>query len=442
MNVSPQEAQQIAEEAYIFADPMVDNYKLMFAQAIYKQSPVYEVPFNQFSRTTTLRGPEYTAIVRPNNDTFYSGVWLDLRAEPIVLQVPAVQAPRYYAFQLIDLYTHNFGYIGTRTTGRDAGTYLIAGPNWNGEQPDGVDKVIRSEGNFVAALGRTQVFGPEDVDKAIAVQQGYAAMPLSQFMGAEPPPAPPALDFPIWTPEQAKSSGFITYLNFVLGQLKLHPSEADLLERFAKIGIAPGQAFNPDELEPEMLQAIEAGVASGQQKIEAAMKKLGESKQGWMLVAGVFGSRALLQGKYLTRAAAAAYGLWGNDLEEAFYPGCTLDADGDALDSSTHNYVLRFEADELPPVNAFWSLSMYKLPEQHFIENPINRYVIGSATHGVQYGADGSLTIYLQLESPGADKESNWLPAPDGPFSLQARLYDPKPEALNPLYVLPPVRKA
>ncbi len=149
-----------------------------------------------------------------------------------------------------------------------------------------------------------------------------------------------------------------------------------------------------------------------------------------------------MQGKYLTRASAANFGLWGNNLEEAFYPECSQDAGGEALDTSKHNYVLHFEADQLPPIKAFWSLSMYKLPEQLFIENPINRYVISSATKGLKYGDDGSLTVYIQHESPGTEAESNWLPAHDGPFSLQARLYWPKPEALDPLYVLPPVKKA
>lgn len=147
-SISTQEAQQIAEEAYIYAYPMLDNYKMMFAQALYKQSPAYAAPFNQFSHRAALLGPEYTAIVRPNNDTFYSGVWMDLRAEPLILKVPAIPDRRYYSFQLIDLYTHNFDYIGTRTTGRDAGAYMIAGPNWDGEQPDGVDKVIRDESTW------------------------------------------------------------------------------------------------------------------------------------------------------------------------------------------------------------------------------------------------------------------------------------------------------
>ena len=160
-----------------------------------------------------------------------------------------------------------------------------------------------------------------------------------------------------------------------------------------------------------------------------------------MLVSGAFGNRAEMQGKYLTRAAAAMFGLWGNDLEEAFYPATESDADNEPLDGSKHNYILHFDEDEIPPVNAFWSLTMYKLPEQLFIHNEIDRYKIGSATEGLKYNDDGSLDIYIQKENPGKDKASNWLPAHDGKFSLQARLYWPKPEALNPLYVPPAVQK-
>ena len=441
-NITVQEAQQIAEEAYIFAYPMLENYKMMFALAIYDKSPAYEAPFNQLKHKSILLGPEYTAIVRPNNDTFYSIVWMDLRAEPMILQVPAIQDKRYYSFQLIDLYTHNFDYIGTRATGFDAGAFMIAGATWEGEKPESVDQAIRTEGNFAAALGRTQVYGPDDVDTAIDIQKNYKAMPLSQFMGTDAPAPAEQLDFPMWNPEQAQSAGFISYFNFLLGQVQPHPSETTLLARFAKVGVASGQSFNPDDLNPEIRAAIEAGIASAMEKSEADSAKLGSHTNGWMLTSGAFGTREAMQGKYLTRAAAAYFGLWGNTLEEAFYPECSIDADGEALDTSKQNYVLHFEAHQLPPIKAFWSLSMYKLPEQLFIENPINRYVISSATKGLKYGDDGSLTVYLQHESPGAEAESNWLPAPDGPFSLQARLYWPEPEALDPLYAPPSVRKA
>jgi hypothetical protein len=439
--LTSEEAKAIAEEAYIYAFPMLDNYKMLFVQAVWEKSPAYEAPFNQLKNKAVLLGPEYTTIVRPNNDTFYSIVWLDLRSEPMVISVPAITDKRYYSFQLIDLYTHNFDYIGTRKTGFGAGSYMIAGPGWKGKKPEGVEKVIQTECNFAVALGRTQVYSPDDVENAKKVMAGYKAQPLSAFLGTEAPAASAALDYPVFSPEKVKSVEFITYLNFILGQVKPHLSEAKLLQKFAKIGIGHNTPFDAEKLEPEMKKAIEEGIAGALLKIENKMKKLGERKNGWMQIAGAFGTREFMQGKYLTRAAAAMFGLWGNTLEEAFYPETSADEDGEALDGSKHNYILHFDKDEIPPVKAFWSLSMYKLPEQHFIENPINRYVISSATKGLKYNEDGSLDVYIQKNSPGNDKESNWLPAHDGTFSLQARLYWPNPDMLDPLYVMPVVRK-
>jgi len=439
--VSPKEAKAIAEEAYIYAYPMLDNYKMLFVQAVWDKSPAYEAPFNQLKNKAVLLGPEYTTIVRPNNDTFYSIVWMDLRSEPLVISVPAIIDKRYYSFQLIDLYTHNFDYIGTRKTGFGAGSYVIAGPDWNGEKPEGVDKIIKTEGNFAVALGRTQVYDPDDVENAKKVMEGYKAQPLSDFLGKETPAAAAPLDFPVFSPEKVKSAEFINYLNFILEQTSPHPSEAKLLQKFSKIGIGPNTPFDAEQLDPEMRKAIEEGIAGALSKIQTETKNLGKRKNGWMQVSGAFGTRKDMQGKYLTRAAAAFFGLWGNTLEEAYYPEANVDEDGEPLDGSKHNYVIHFNKDEIPPVKAFWSLSMYKLPEQLFIENSINRYVISSATKGLKYNEDGSLDVYIQKESPGKAKESNWLPAHDGPFSLQARLYWPNPDMLDPLNVMPVVRK-
>jgi hypothetical protein len=439
--VSPKEAKAIAEEAYIYAYPMLDSYKMMFVQAVWEKSPAYEAPFNQLKNKAVLLGPEYTTIVRPNNDTFYSIVYMDLRSEPMVISVPAITDKRYYSFQLIDLYTHNFDYIGTRKTGFGAGSYVIAGPNWNGEKPDGITRVIQTECNFVVALGRTQVYSPDDVENAKKVMEDYKAQPLSGFLGKETPAAAAPLDFPVFSPEKVKSVEFISYLNFILGQTKPHPSEAILMQKFSQIGIGPNAPFDAEKLDPEMRKAIEEGIAGALSKIQTKTQNLGKRVNGWMQISGVFGTREFMQGKYLTRAAAAMFGLWGNTLEEAFYPETSVDEDNEALDGSKHNYVLHFNKDEIPPVNAFWSLSMYKLPEQLFIENPINRYVISSATKGLKYNKDGSLDVYIQKKSPGKSKESNWLPAHDGTFSLQARLYWPNPDMLDPLYVMPVVRK-
>ncbi len=441
-DLTPDEAREIAEEAYIYAYPMLEHYKMMFAQAMYPESGAFEAPFNTLHNKTQLLGPEYTTIVRPNNDTFYSIVWFNLKGEPMVLRVPAIADGRYYSFQIIDLNTYNIDYIGTRATGFDAGAFLFAGPDWAGETPEGIEKVIRSDGNFLVALGRTQVFGPQDVEKAREVMAGYAVEPLSVFLGEEGPasaPEPPT--YPPFDPEKVNGVGFIAYLNALLGDARVQPSEKEMLQGFGKIGIGPGKSFDRDALDPAIVDAIKEGIRSAQARIAEESTKLGDRQNGWQLIRGAFGTRAEMEGKYLTRAAAAYFGLWGNSMEEAYYPEATVDADGDPLDGSKHNYLLHFEADEIPPVKAFWSLSMYKLPEQLFIENEIDRYVIGSATDGLKYHPDGSLDIFIQKDNPGPGKVSNWLPAFDGPFSLQARMYWPEPGALDPLYVPPPVQK-
>jgi hypothetical protein len=440
--ITPKQAKAIAEEAYIFAFPMIDHYKMMFATAMYKESGAYEAPFNVLFNNAKLNGPQDTIIVRPNNDTFYSGVFLDLSKQPQILSVPAITDGRYYSFQIIDMYTHNIDYVGTRKTGFDAGNYMFVGPYWDGETPKGITKVIKAEGNYLLALGRTQVFSLKDFETAQAVMAQYSIVSYNKFMGkaeAEVMSTPPAI--PPYNPVNVKNENFISYLNALMTQGKIHPTEKELFTKFAKIGIVPGEAFNSDAYAPEIIKAINEGIASASEKIIAESAKLGERKNGWQLVSGAFGTREAMQGKYLTRAAAAYFGLYGNDLEEAFYPETTFDADNEVIDGSKHNYVLHFDADELPPVNAFWSISMYKLPEQLFMENEINRYIISSNTEGLKYNADGSLDIYIQKENPGKDKESNWLPANNGELSLQTRMYWPKPESLEPLYVLPQVEK-
>jgi hypothetical protein len=440
--VTPDEARQIAEEAYIFAFPMIEHYKMMFAMAMYPESGAYNAPFNVLTNNSTLSGPQDTIIVRPNNDTFYSAVWFDLSAQPQILEVPEITDGRYYSFQIIDMYTHNITYIGSRATGSDAGAYMFAGPNWDGETPEGISKVIHSEGNYLLALGRTQVFGPDDVEAVQAVLSEYRVQSLNAYLGmAEAAVISTNPDIPPYNPQKAGDENFIGYFNALMAQGSIHPSEKELFGKFAKIGIEPGKAFNPEEYDPEIIEAINEGIRAGREKLVEESMSLGERKNGWQLVANIFGTREAMQGKYLTRAAAAYFGLWGNDLEEAFYPETTFDADGEEFDGSKHAYILHFGADELLPAKAFWSLTMYKLPEQLLVENEINRYVISSATEGLKYNEDGSLDVYIQKDEPGKEKESNWLPAYNGKFSLQSRIYWPEPESLNPLYVPPPVRK-
>lgn len=442
VHLSAEEARELAEEAYTFAYPMLENYRTMLNSAVLEDSPSYGAPFNEFHHNTQLLDASFTTVVRPNTDTLYSSAWLDLRSEPVVLSVPEVPDDRYYVLQLVDLHTHNFGYIGTRATGNGPGNYMIAGPYWMGRKREGIDEVFRSEGNFVAVIGRTAVAGSEDVSNALEIMQQYTITPLDRFLGqlSIEPSAP--LTYPLYREEQAKSAGFIAYFNFLLGQLDIHPQDEDDIVSYGAIGVGRNRPFDTNSLHPEMRQVINEGVESALQKIEEKKQNLGEERNGWMLITDAFGDRERMGGRYLTRAAAAMFGLYGNDVEEAYYPGTFVDGDSETLDASQHNYVIHFAADEIPPVDAFWSLTLYKMPEQLFADNPLNRYSIGDRTPGLRYGDDGSLTIYIQAESPGAEKESNWLPANAGPFSLQMRMYLPKPEALEGPYAPPPVQKA
>lgn len=440
--LTPDEAKQIAEEAYIYAYPMLEHYKMMFAMAMYPESGAFTAPFNVLYNNPKLNGPEDTIIVRPNNDTFYSGVWFDLSDQPQILKVPEISNGRYYSFQIIDMFTHNIDYVGTRKTGFDAGAYMFVGPNWNGDVPESISKVIKSEGNYLLALGRTQVFGPDDVENTKAVLSQFTVQSLNAYNGmAEASVISKNPAIPPYDPTKVKDANFIAYLNALMATGSIHESEKALFTKFARIGIRPGEAFNMAELDTAVVNAINEGIELAMSKIIDESTRLGERQNGWQLVAGAFGTRQAMQGKYLTRAAAAYFGLWGNDLEEAFYPETTFDADNDVLDCSKHNYVLHFSADELPPAKAFWSLTMYKLPEQLLIENEIDRYVISSNTKGLKYNDDGSLDVYIQKGNPGGDKASNWLPAHDGAFSLQTRIYWPETESLDPLYTMPAVQK-
>ena len=366
--ISPDDAKAMAEEAYVFAYPMLENYRTMFVQAIDPQSKAYAGPFNQLHHATALAGPESRAVVRPNNDTLYSTAWLDLRAEPIVIGVPAIRDQRYYSVQLIDLYTHNFGYIGSRVTGFDKSYYVIAGPGWTGDKPARAASVFRSEGQLVYAIIRTAVQGPADVAAVRAIQKQYTLAPLSKFLG-RPAAKRTALEFPHFDQHRADGAGFIGYTNFLLGQLAPHPSEQALLERFATLGIGPNRRFDAARLSPEIRRAVEDGVAAARAKIAA--QKLGAEKNGWTLVTGAFGNRERMQGNYLVRASAARFGLYGNDQEEALYPATQVDVNGTALDGAKTRYVIRFAKAQVPPVKSFWSMTMYGLPSQLMIKRSL-----------------------------------------------------------------------
>ena len=440
--MTPDEARAVAEKAYIFAYPMMENYKTMYNQAVNKQSKSYRAPFNRFCHMRKLLMADFTDVVSPNNDTLYSMGWLDLRTEPIVLSVPLVPDNRYFSFQFIDAFTFDWAYVGKRTTGSNGGTYLIAGPGWKEQKPEGIDEVLKSYSQFVYLLGRTAVTNEQDLPNVHALQDQYALAPLSKFTGETEPPPAPKLDFPAWDDKKETSADFIGYLNFLLATVELYPKAQRLIDNSAGIGVGPGEPFDVANLGPAMSKAIQAGAAAGLKKIEAAVKTHAKPVNGWNLSIDMFGTREIMEDKDLIRAGAAMIGLYGNIPQEAYYQMGTVDGSGQPLDGAEHDYMLRFNKDQLPPVNAFWSFSIYKLPEKLFAANPINRYAIGDRTEGVEYGKDGSLIIYISDESPGKDKESNWLPSPSGPFYLASRMYLPKPEAIGASPYAPPALSA
>src|SRR3954466_10894160 len=261
--VSPAEARAIAKEAYVYGFPIVDNYRVQHAYWMDKANPEYKGPFNQIWNATQVFTPADTAIQTPNSDTLYSFIGADLRSEPLVLTVPAMENERYFSVQLIDYYTFNFDYIGTRTTGNGGGSFLLAGPDWKGETPKGIDKVFRSETELVFPAYRTQLFNPGDIENVKKIQAGYKVQPLSAFLRQPAPKAAPAIDFikPLTPAEEKTSPQFFNILNFVLQFCPTVPSETALMARFAKLGIGAGKLFDANKLSPEVKTAVEQGMA-------------------------------------------------------------------------------------------------------------------------------------------------------------------------------------
>ena len=448
-DITPAEAKAIAKEAYVYGFPMVVNYKTMYMYVVNEKSPEYKGPFDYLACEARLYTPEDKAIVTPNADTPYCMFWVDLRQEPMVISVPEMEPERFYHFQLIDLYTHNFAYIGTLTTGNDSGKYLIAGPGWKGQKPEGIKEVINCETELFFVVVRTQLFNPEDIDNVKKIQDAYDLKGLSVYLGRQAPPAAPKIDFPEWKEGEQFNAGAFTYLDFMLTLVNPVDEEKELMNRFAKIGLGTDKQFDINTFFPEIAESIKAGVADGLKEMEAFAAK--EAKDP-LASAKIFGTREFLKKSaaenyslpdfYVMRAAAAHLGLYGNSGAEATYPTYQVDSDGSPLNASMNNYTLTFKSEDLPPVKSFWSLSMYDGKTQLFIHNPLDRYLLNSSMMDrFSKEKDGSMTFYIQKDSPGKDKEANWLPAPEGPFYLVMRLYGPEPDALEGKWTPPKVEK-
>ena len=443
-SVTPDEARRIAREAYRYAYPMLMAYGLFHAQAFQAASSMHQ-GMNRLHHFRQVGGPRFlNSIPWINNDTPYGAGWLDLRAEPFVLQVPAFGPQRFHNVQLIDLYTHNFAFFGTRLTGNAATTILIAGPDWHGARPRGIDHVARAETRLVKLVTRILLESGEDAGGVRALEDGYRLEPLCAFAGTAAPAAPQALEFPVPAklPFDVRSADFIGPFNFLLALCEPPAAEAPMFERFARIGIAPGAPFDAGAQPTAMRAAIDAGAQEAHVEIAAKAARLDERINGWEMPLDLRGDRTRMacdDAALLRRAAAAMYAIWGIDAEEGLYMVADVDADGQALDGRHARYTLRF--DTAPPVHAFWSVTVYDAKTRLLVEHPSGRHAVRDRDPGLRFDDDGSLTLVLQHHPVEGEAAANWLPVPRQPFQLVARLYWPRAELLDRRWRPPAVWK-
>lgn len=429
---SLEEAKQIAQEAYVYAFPIVQNYLSIYQLALDASGSQYKGPPNEVHSVARVFTPADTAIITPNSDTPYSYLIMDLRAEPIVVTLPAIEKDRYYSLQLVDLYTNNVDYLGTREDGNGGGNFLIAGPGWHGSKPAGIKRVVHVSTTLMFAQFRTQLINARDIDKVKEIQSGYKAQPLSRYLHQKSAQAAPKIDYPP-IDSNTFEPRFFEYANFLLQFCPALASETTLRAKFSRIGIKAGARWPPSGMPDDVIQAIKAGGKDAQNQLDQDVLKLTTS-------IGLFGTPEQMAGKYKERALGALGGIYGNTAEEAVYPSYQRDASGQVLDTSKFNYTLTFEPGKLPPVKAFWSVTMYDGKTRFLVENSLNRYLINSIMlPELKRNADGGIRLYLQRKGPGIDLESNWLPAPDGPMAVVMRLYMPKPEVLSGAWKAPQI---
>lgn len=438
-SVTAEEAKVLAEEAYIYGFGIVENYKAVFGMCVAEQSPAYS-GFNKYLHGRKLYDPDYTTVVSPNNDTYYSTTFADLSSEPLVITVPPTN-DTYFVIQLVDMFTDNFAYIGTRATGTKGGTYLLVGPDFKGAYPaPKFDQIISSRSRYAALATRTATDGSDEANKkAFAIQDGLKLTPMSDFLGTtKPEPSNYTPNFPAYSAELLYGKPLLfAYLNQFLEWQSPAKEEIALIQRLAKINIGPYRNFDLADFSPEVQAAILEGIKSGHQQVVDKANSLGSREKGWEYIPpmGNYGQN------YLFRSAVAYKFIYTNSPEEAIYPIAEADDKNQALDGGKSSYVLHFDADQIPPVKAFWSMTIYHSDTRLMVKNPINRYSIGDRTKGLKYNADGSLDIYIQHEKPEAAQQSNWLPAPDGQFYIIARMYIPEAKALDGSYKLPAIAK-
>lgn len=438
--VSPDEAREIAREAYIYAYPLVlMEVSGRVSTNVAEPPGNTDAPVNQFGHARAFPDPSFTIVVRPNADTLYSSLVYDVSKEPLIVTVPD-SGKRYYLLPMLDKWSDVFAVPGSRTTGSGPQTFAIVGPGWTGELPPGVTRYDSpTAGGWIG--GRVQTNGKADYEAVHQFQNEMKAVPLSAYGKPHTPPksgVDPKQDMSS-PPEQVDNMDGATFFTLFAELLKQHPPHANdypILDRMKRIGIVPGESFSLADKSKEIQDALNAAPAAAQPSIRAAWQNAGVSQNGWrtnLTAIGTYGA------DYLHRAGVAYGGLGANVPDDAIYPTAFQDADGQPFESDKR-YVMHFEKDQIPPVRGFWSLTMYD-ERQLFTANPIDRYAIGDRD-ALAFNADGSLDLYIQRESPGKDKETNWLPAPkNGSFTMNLRLYWPMAEATNGTWGPPPVKR-
>ncbi|MFS4459373.1 DUF1254 domain-containing protein [Bdellovibrio sp. HCB2-146] len=439
--VTPEEAQKVAREAYVYGFPLIlmDMTKRISTNVDIPEEN--RAPLNHFGHMKSFPDDKFRDVVSPNADTLYSIAWLDLSVEPVVLSLPNMGS-HYYVMPLLDGWTNVFESLGTRTTGNQKGNFAIVGPGFKGELPRDVRKV-EAPTNLVWILGRTKSKGPSDYKAISMLQEQYLLVPLSQWKGAVESIPRPSIDktidmktSPLRQVAQMDALEFYRRLGELMRDNPPSRQDAAIMSKFKKIGYIPGEFLDTTALPDPTQAALRKGAEEGFAQIKEAAEKLpGKNMNGWVFVSGLgeYGT------DYRKRAGVALLGLGANLEQDAIYPRTTVDTDGEKL-TGFRNYVIHFKKDQKPPVNGFWSISLYN-KEQFFVKNPINRFAIGDRNQ-LKYNPDGSLDIYIQPTSPGKARESNWLPSPREEFNLVMRMYWPKKAATDGSWEMPGVQKS
>jgi len=442
-SVTEEEAHAIGVDAYIyFYSPITMD---LTRKQLTNQEPTpggIGGPMNSFANVGAFPTADMRVVVRSNFDTLYSSGWLDLTKESMIVSAPDTNG-RYYLLPMLDMWTDVFASPGWRTTGTKAGNFLVTPPRWTGTVPDGMTQ-IQAPTPYVWIIGRTKTDGPADYDAVHKIQAGYKITPLSQWGGEPTAPAPevkidPSVDMKTPPKIQVDTMPADKYFAYAAELLKLHPphiTDQPIIAQLKRIGFEVGKSFDLDKADPAVKKGLASAAEDAQKLMEWKVPTLARIANGWSMntdTMGVYGNY------YLKRAIVTQLGLGANLPEDAIYPLNLADDTGKPLDGA-NNYVLHFDKGQTPPVNAFWSVTLYD-PQGFQVANPLNRFAV-SSWMPFKYNSDGSLDLYFQNESTGADKEANWLPAPKGPYNLTMRLYAPKAEALTGKWNPPPVTKA